>query len=245
MVSVGGAALAFQCDSEATSVVTNNLLIGHVNLWEHDLTKGSTIRFTGNALVSAECNAFLHLTQEQKVRTTDPLEKRVHLSVANNVIACGSGPYGFVQYDTARPHLSGKDAERWVRRRLDWRDENNSYQVNAGQWIQINSDGVVHTTSHKTLADWNTFWGLKTTGSSEGVIRFLGGDLISRALTHPLKLTPEDVRLRPDSAGYRAGKDSKDLGADVDLVGPGAAYERWKKTPEYQEWLKESGQIKK
>jgi hypothetical protein len=24
---------------------------------------------------------------------------------------------------------------------------------------------------------------------------------------------------------------------DVDLVGPGPAYERWKKTPEYQRWL--------
>ena len=40
-------------------------------------------------------------------------------------------------------------------------------------------------------------------------------------------------------------KDGKDLGADVDLVGPGAAYERWKRTPDYQEWLKDTGQVKK
>jgi hypothetical protein len=53
---------------------------------------------------------------------------------------------------------------------------------------------------------------------------------------------PEEFRLRPDSAGYRAGKDGKDLGADVDLVGPGRGYERWKKTPEYQQWLKDTGQ---
>jgi hypothetical protein len=38
---------------------------------------------------------------------------------------------------------------------------------------------------------------------------------------------PEESDQRPDSAGYRAGKD---LGADVALVGPGKAYERWKKT---------------
>jgi hypothetical protein len=244
MVSAG-AALDFRCDSDATSIVTNNLLIGQVNLWEHDHTKGATFQFTGNTHVSAVCNAFLHGTLNRQARTTDPLEKRVHLSVTNNVITCGSGPYGFSQHHTARPHLSGKDAELWVQRRLDWRDENNSYQVERGQWIQINSDGVVHTTSHKTLADWNTFWGLKTTGSSEGEFRFLGGDLISRSLTHPLKLIPEDVRLRSDSAGYRARKDGKDLGADVDLVGPGPAYERWKKTPAYQQWLKESGQVKK
>ena len=63
--------------------------------------------------------------------------------------------------------------------------------------------------------------------------------------TAPEKLTPEDFRLRPDSAGYRAGKDGKDLGADVDLVGPGPAYERWKKTPEYQQWLKDTKQVTK
>ena len=56
--------------------------------------------------------------------------------------------------------------------------------------------------------------------------------------------TPEDFRLRSGSAGYQAGKDGKDLGADVDLVGPGPAYELWKKTPEYQEWLKVTGQLK-
>ena len=50
----------------------------------------------------------------------------------------------------------------------------------------------------------------------------------------------------PPSGGVRiSGPGGKDLGADVDLVGPGPAYERWKKTPEYQQWLKDSGQVKK
>ena len=62
----------------------------------------------------------------------------------------------------------------------------------------------------------------------------------ARAESDPAELTAEDFRLRPDSAGYRAGPDGKDLGADIDFVGPGEAYERWKKTPEYQEWLKET-----
>jgi len=57
-----------------------------------------------------------------------------------------------------------------------------------------------------------------------------------------LPYTPEHFRLGPDSAGYRAGPYGKDL-ADVDLVGPGEAYERWKKTPEYQQWLEETGQL--
>jgi hypothetical protein len=78
-----------------------------------------------------------------------------------------------------------------------------------------------------------------------GDIRYQGGNLLAKREVAPDRLCPEDCRLRPDSAGYRAGKDGKDLGADVDFVGPGPAYERWKKTPEYQQWLKDTGQVKK
>jgi hypothetical protein len=99
-------------------------------------------------------------------------------------------------------------------------------------------------TRGQDLADWNKFWSQKNTGSVEGDIHFQGGDLVTRAHTNPEKLTAEDFRLRPDSAGYRAGKGGKDLGADVDLVGPGPAYERWKKTPAYQKWLKDTYQVK-
>ena len=90
------------------------------------------------------------------------------------------------------------------------------------------------------LEAWRKFWDSPETGSIEGEIRYQGGDLAGRLTTAPEQITPEDFRLREGSAGYRAGKDGKDLGADVDLLGPGAAYERWKKTPEYQEWLKET-----
>jgi hypothetical protein len=96
----------------------------------------------------------------------------------------------------------------------------------------------------KNLTEWNRFWRQDDSGCRSGKVRYRGGDLASRADLDPERLTPEDFRLRPDSAGYQAGKDGKDLGADIDLVGPGAAYERWKKTPEYQDWLRETGQVK-
>jgi hypothetical protein len=94
------------------------------------------------------------------------------------------------------------------------------------------------------LQDWTQFWGTDEAGSFEGRIRFQGGSLRSRLTVAPGQITPDDFRLRPDSAGYRAGPDGKDLGADIDFVGPGDAYERWKKTPEYQQWLKVTGQLK-
>jgi tetratricopeptide (TPR) repeat protein len=76
-----------------------------------------------------------------------------------------------------------------------------------------------------------------------GPPKFAGGDVYTIANAGKQRLTPQDFRLRPDSPGYKAGKDGKDLGADVDLVGPGEAYERWKKTPDYKQWLKETQQV--
>src|SRR5205823_9919691 len=54
-----------------------------------------------------------------------------------------------------------------------------------------------------------------------------------------------DFRLHPQSAGRGAGPDGRDLGADVELVGPGQAYEKWKATPAYQQWLTDTNQAVK
>src|SRR5262249_40412282 len=92
------------------------------------------------------------------------------------------------------------------------------------------------------LEDWHRFWKLADTGSVRGPLRFQGGDLRGRATSDPARVTPDDYRLHPRSTGHRAGPDARDLGAEIDLVGPGTAYERWKKTPEYVLWLEETGQ---
>jgi hypothetical protein len=94
-------------------------------------------------------------------------------------------------------------------------------------------------------AAWDRFWNLQPTAARSGTPKFQGGDVFALTQTGAQALGPEAFRLRPDSTGYRAGKDGKDLGADVDLVGPGPAYERWKKTPAYQQWLKDMGRLKK
>ena len=87
----------------------------------------------------------------------------------------------------------------------------------------------------KSLEEWKQFWGARRRPIRWKAASDFKAATFSPGLAADLdQLTPEDFRLRPDSAGYRAGKDGKDLGADVDLVGPGPAYERWKKTPEYQ-----------
>jgi hypothetical protein len=92
------------------------------------------------------------------------------------------------------------------------------------------------------LEEWRKFAGAEA-GAQRGKPVFAGGDPWAQVVAgSPERLLPKHFRLLPQSPGYCAGKDGKDLGADVDLVGPGPAYERWKKTPEYQQWLKETGQ---
>jgi hypothetical protein len=129
-----------------------------------------------------------------------------------------------------------------VRDRIAWRGTQNLYRSGTlylavfRQWQPI-LDGA------RTQPDWAQFWGSDPAATREGTIRYAGGDISTRAMTAPDQLTPEDFRLRPDSAGYRAGPDDKDFGADVDQVGPGEAYERWKATPDYAKWREETARL--
>jgi hypothetical protein len=202
---------------------------------------GLDIRVKDNTVVSSEAAVQLAMM--------DPLpEKRLPhkpLSLnASGTIFDGPSALYFWQSDdflTRRKLLEPNEAEAMTTQLLNWRDRGNLY---AGGGVSIRWS---HHSPHgpKSLADWKRFWGDSDSAASEGKVRFRGGDLVAKLATEAGTLTPEDFQLRPDSAGYRAGKDGKDLGADVSLVGPGPAYERWRKTPDYQQWLKDTGQPKK
>ena len=85
------------------------------------------------------------------------------------------------------------------------------------------------------LEEYQEYWKLGKTDSILGP-HSISERPVAQDVAAPEKLSPEDFRVQPD------GPTNKDLGADVDLVGPGPAYERWRATPAYQEWLKDSGQ---
>lgn len=129
---------------------------------------------------------------------------------------------------------------------LGWADWRNLY-LPGGPYLVFRAaplETKAKQSGIKTLADWRAFWGSEDVESREGSPVFEGGDLRARAVKEPEKLTPADFRLKPDSPGHGAGKDGQDLGADTTLLGPGASYERWKKTPDFQRWLKALGQKK-
>ncbi|MFO0915592.1 MAG: serine/threonine-protein kinase [Pirellulales bacterium] len=139
--------------------------------------------------------------------------------------------------------LRTQDEDRALLKKLiAWSDRDNLYSIRKDFAATSDNQQNRHL-GIKTTADWSSFWGNLGTKIHEGAVHFQGGNLSSRLFEAPDKLVAADFRLRPDSAGYRAGPDGEDLGADVDLVGPGAAYERWKQTPDYQKWLEETQAI--
>ena len=138
------------------------------------------------------------------------------------------------------------DAEKVAPRLVSWNETRNLYARTDGLLrlsARDKTEGppVAEAYRLNTLKEWNEFWGLFDTGSLEGSPRYRHPQAFHGSPAFGL-LSPEDFRLLPESPGYRAGEDGQDLGADVDLVGPGQAYERWKKTPEYQQWRKDTGQ---
>jgi hypothetical protein len=215
-----------------------------LNLWGSD-AKDVSIQVRQNTMVGA--GLVLGIDQPRMPSGERPICVDFSANVAN---CAGPGHRAVLRFDQwhLEPLLSTQGAEEHLRALVALHEQHNVYAAGTRMLHhgQIGKSGFSHfaASQGKDLADWNRFWTQTDTGSTEGVVRFQGGDLFQRTLTNPQKLTPDDFRLRTDSPGYRAGHDGKDLGADVDLVGPGPAYERWKQSPEYQEWLKETGQMK-
>jgi hypothetical protein len=154
-----------------------------------------------------------------------------------------SRAFDAIQYELSHNVIAGPDSifgnfvERDVQaivRLLAWHDQDNVYASNH-RFLSMH---------HQRLDEWNALRGLTETNSRQGAVEFLGGDIQARVALDPQQLTPEDFRLSPKSSGYHALPDGKDVGADIDLVGPGEAYARWKHTPQYQQWLEATGQTR-
>jgi hypothetical protein len=97
--------------------------------------------------------------------------------------------------------------------------------------------GAKDLTRIQTLAEWRQFWNIRASTSEVGTPFYEGDEVFAKT---PDQLTPADFRLKKDSPGAGVLPGGKDIGADVDKVGPGKPYEEWKKTEDYQELSKKS-----
>jgi hypothetical protein len=131
--------------------------------------------------------------------------------------------------------LSPDDALALTKRHLRWSEANNLYHPKNGP-LGISSEPGI-----KITQEWHKFWGIAKKGSLQGKLTFFGDDRIAKMAEEPSSISPADFRLAPGTIGRNVGPGGRDLGPDVTLIGPGEPYDRWRKTPEYQEWLRPKG----
>jgi uncharacterized protein (TIGR03067 family) len=183
----------------------------------------------------------------------DGIAKKNHRPLRLEIEECIFDPYwhvvDFRQVDQAQA-LDLKAAQAALPKLLTWNGRGNLYPASNRYLflsaVRDNAESQPWATAPEVLrlSDWTRFWGNTETGAVEGRILFQGGNLAAKARPDAERLQANDFRLPPGSAGKGAGPGGKDLGADVDLVGPCPAYEKWKQTKGYQQWLKDSGQVK-
>lgn len=211
--------------------------------------QGASITLTHNTFVgfaeSTEISLWTPAPSEYLLTGAKP----IRLDATSNIVE-SAAIVCFWQFqdkfgNEAQSRLPSEDAVGLLSRLVDWHGSANVYSAGPTLLGLGSVDGTMaQVSSVADLADWKQFWTSPESDSLQGLVVFQGGALLSRLESTPGTLAPEDFRLLQGSAGYRAGPDGKDLGADVDLVGPGTSYERWKQTQEYQVWLKQTGQIR-
>jgi endonuclease YncB( thermonuclease family) len=251
-VNPGSTCLAFRGIQHGELMIDNCLIVGHsvaLNLTAAEATRAALTRST--ILGSSSQSASFVFGEQVDSPPGETDSKLLQMESSANILD------GYMQLSLAADNLAQDKVVNEIAagqiptRLIGWRENRNLYvRSDEGELFKLfvgtnsRSARLTPTIVLKTLSEWQRFWGLADCDSQRGLARFHGGNLIAKAKLTPELLVPDDFRLREGGPGYKAGKDGKDLGADVDLVGPGAAYERWKKTPEYQGWLKETGQEK-
>ncbi|MCI0683913.1 MAG: serine/threonine protein kinase [Gemmataceae bacterium] len=229
----------------------NSVIAGEIGVafwFENRGLRDVALRMVHNTLCVRTCIQF-SLNREPDPAPEADSPRPVSVEAIANVVDARKAVLLFDQtaasFEPPRDVLHPVEAEKLLRRLLGWREQQNLYPEAVDFLnLSVKSEPFQPSRVRKNVGDWQQFWGLGAGASLQGRIRCQGGDVLSRLAKAPESIRAAEFRLQPDGAGYQAGKAGRDLGANVDLVGPGEAYERWKESPEHQEWRKVSGQVK-
>lgn len=196
------------------------------------------IEFTGNTFVAAEWFAWSHRFFHEPMGAGNEAFRSLSIKAVGNVFQCRRSFAGVIHADAENPFRSAALCD-WYRAHVAWEGRDNLYAV-QGLYLICHEGDKAPEKQWNALKDWNEFWKVEKGSGMEGTPLFAGGDLVERAGQDPMKLAAADFRLKQGSPGAGSGPDGENLGADVGLVGPGDAYEKWKATPGYQDWLKQN-----
>jgi hypothetical protein len=225
---MGGIGLSRHQGPARTTYVDNCVFAGtEFNAYEfQDRRPVGFYRVTRNTILAENPFGFHQFGMIPEPDNQPTAAASVRWQSSENVVHATLSVLSFGFHHESLKEKTGKEKEALLRRLMAWEEQNNIYQAETPFL------GIIYSGKQSLagLRDWEQFWGLKATGSTQGRIRYKGGDIWARMKANPEKLVPADFRLHSDSAGKGARKDGKDLGADVDLVGAGEAYKRWKQT---------------
>jgi hypothetical protein len=227
--------------TKARWIIDNSVLVGLYPVWlrcAQELPRAVEVELTGNTLLGDACvsETFFH---ELTDREMEKAPRGFRFRASGNVFL-GKDFFEVVPVPEATFTFRPAAFESLSQRCVTWEQGPNLFHLQQSFLRIGRAPGV---TFRITSKDWQAFWKLKKDESILGEPEFVGGDLWKQRLEGLERRTPADFRLTETSPGK--GKGGKDLGANVAQVGPGAAYERWKNTPAYQDWLKQTEQVKK
>ncbi|MCA9175259.1 MAG: hypothetical protein KDB14_12315, partial [Planctomycetales bacterium] len=106
--------------------------------------------------------------------------------------------------------------------------------VRAGVPILQQYEALQPTQRVKTrssLEDWDAYWNSDESTIQQADFAFVTDDLWKRIESGDEAFGPREFQRMPDAL-------RRHFGAELGTVGPGSAYEQWKRSPQYQTWLK-------
>jgi serine/threonine protein kinase len=195
------------------------------------------VEIVDNTIVGVRCIHFEINDERLAEALASPLPL-ARLQSRGNVFHAQYGVVGFSVRGGSAPRQES-ELQALFRRLASWRERHNVYGQ-VPHFLSVNSTSTKIQNSVKTLPEWRSFWGLERTDALHGAVRFRDGAALGAPDFAVETIRPDDFRLDPTSAGYRASPEQRDLGADMDIVGPGEPYFRWKQTPAYRAWLKDA-----
>ena len=218
-------------------VIDNCIIKGSHGLtvgYQGSIARGAKLALRNNTVIAYSTAAF-HVFVQPSPAAGPNAPRPYKLETAGNVFATG---YRVNQLFAKQ--VTAEEMERIARDLVLLTEAKNLYA------FEKDTPFLMLTRDHQpfpggrpilTLDDWSHFWGSKRPDALLAPARFQGYDFRAKIDF----LTAADFRLKADSPGKGQGVGGRDLGAAVDLVGPGLALEGWRKTADYQDWLKRTG----
>jgi hypothetical protein len=203
----------------------------------YNTTPNPPYPFRGNSLelrrITAVTAALLDLPIEYPL-PAGPVPPGLAVHTANCVLDVSANLFAFElsRQDVPTPQEAGERLKQLV----SWTDQGGLFPPGRLLTARGKATSVTLPDEPKTVGQWRTFWKMPDAKLLTGRPRFAGGDVRARQSGNVEAVVADDFRLRPDSPGQGQG-------ADVDLVGPGLAYERWQKSKDHLAWRKQSDEL--